>query len=105
MSVSVKIFGEPAYVTTVKRGLFTPSPKVDSAVIHIAHVSHKKLEEHTISVNRFFEIVKKGFAHKRKTLKKNLEIGEEVLENCNLNPKSRAEDLSIEHWLRLISKL
>src|SRR5690606_15015371 len=29
LSLSVKVFGEPTYVTTVKRGHFTPPPKVD----------------------------------------------------------------------------
>lgn len=51
---------------------------------------------------RFFEIIKKGFAHKRKLLAKNLEINPEVLSQIGIDPKARAEDLKLDDWFRLV---
>ena len=42
LSLSVKAYGQPKYVQTVKRGSFEPAPNVDSAIIHIANISRKK---------------------------------------------------------------
>ncbi|MFA6354803.1 MAG: 16S rRNA (adenine(1518)-N(6)/adenine(1519)-N(6))-dimethyltransferase RsmA, partial [Candidatus Paceibacterota bacterium] len=73
LSLSVKAYGEPKYIMKVHKRFFSPSPKVDSAIIHIGNIGNKyfrnKNEEKV-----FFEVIKAGFAHKRKVLRKNLEI-------------------------------
>ncbi len=115
LSLSVKAYGEPKYIMRVSKKMFAPSPKVDSAVIAIHNINKKnflsspdkgrkgevKLE------NKFFAIVKAGFAHKRKVLIKNLEkvAKKEVLEKAftelHILTKSRAENIMIDVWLNL----
>jgi 16S rRNA (adenine1518-N6/adenine1519-N6)-dimethyltransferase len=95
----VKAYGTPKYEFTVVRGAFRPAPKVDSAVLNVRNISRKnfasKKEE-----QRFFELIHAGFAHKRKFVRKNLL--EAKLPQGDIPEKARAEDLSLEEWLRLI---
>jgi 16S rRNA (adenine1518-N6/adenine1519-N6)-dimethyltransferase len=46
-----------------------------------------------------------GFSSKRKMLKNNLKIEESILEKIGLNPKARAENLSVEDWIKLIKMI
>lgn len=106
LSLSVKAYGTPKYIMKVGKRFFSPSPKVDSAIISITNISKEnfknKNEEH-----RFFEIIKAGFAHKRKVLIKNLEsilTKEQILSafsELEIDSKSRAEDIPISKWLKL----
>lgn len=100
LSISVKAYGEPKYIRTVSRGNFNPAPNVDSAVLLISHISKQYFSD--ISENRFFDIMKKGFGQKRKMLKGNLGINEEILQQCDISPKARAEELNLEQWKKLI---
>src|SRR3989344_4519147 len=64
LSTSVKVYGKPRYVETVKAGSFTPMPKVDSAIIAIDDISKdffKGFDE-----KEFFEMLRTGFRSKRK---------------------------------------
>jgi len=106
LSTSVKAYGEPKYIKTVKKTAFFPPPKIDSAILHIANISNKNFTNSNISESRFFEVVKKGFAHKRKRLMKNLDgvVTKKHFMNCNLSENSRAEELQVENWLCLAQK-
>lgn len=101
LSIAVKAYGTPRYCFTVPRGAFRPAPNVDSAVLSITDVkssfSSSKEEE------RFFELLKTGFMHKRKRLAKNLETcgGEVFLTKAGINPNTRPEDVSLDEWRRL----
>ncbi len=106
LSISIKIFGIPKYVETVKAKYFSPAPKVDSAIIHIFDISNpfaNKNEE-----EEFFKFVKSAFKYKRKMLLNNLvQAGNNKLElekafsELSINLKSRAEDMNIENWKKL----
>lgn len=110
LSLSVKVYGEPSYCFTVPRGAFVPAPNVDSAVLHIASISRDsfatKGEE-----DRFFEVIRAGFAHKRKRLAKNLEerwSRDSVLNAftvAGLDTNARAEDLTLALWMTLVKAL
>lgn len=103
LSISVKTYGEPKYIKTVPAGAFEPKPKVDSAILQVKNISKQffiKLNE-----EKFFTLLKKGFGQKRKLLKNNLSLSEEILGLCKINPKTRAEDLTLENWLCLTSKV
>lgn len=99
LSISVKVFGKPKIVMKVSRGNFFPIPNVDSAVLKISDIknpfSDKKEEK------RFFELVKKGFAHKRKKLSSNLGMTASDFEKIGISENARAEDLSLESWKNL----
>jgi len=105
LSIGVKAYGEPWFVTQVGRENFTPQPNVDSAVLHIERISKKLFKDNQIDENHFFETVKAGFAHKRKRLGANIGISEEILYECGLDPNVRAEELSIADWIALCKSL
>ena len=102
LSISVKAYGEPKLVMKVAARYFSPAPKVDSAIIAINNISKSFLQEHGISEEKFWEIVKIGFAHKRKKLSSNLKS---ILKNkadlAKTLGNKRAEDLSLLEWIKL----
>ena len=104
LSISVKAYGEPKIIMKVPARYFSPSPDVDSAIISIKNISKKFFTENNISEEKFWQIVRKGFAHKRKKLSSNLKeaLPKEKLQALSLADK-RAEDLSLSNWL-LLSK-
>jgi 16S rRNA (adenine1518-N6/adenine1519-N6)-dimethyltransferase len=105
LSLSVKAYGEPKYIKAVPAGAFSPAPKVDSAILQVAHISrahfpNKKSEE------KFFTLIHAGFAQKRKLLKRNLELvlGKESaarLAHAGIPENARAEDVGLTQWLKL----
>lgn len=121
LSISVKAYGKPEYGGTIKAGSFIPAPKVDSAIIAVRNISKERFAPMlTVGVpavnkisqleKRFFEILKKGFAHKRKLLMRNLETEDieklkKIFEKCNIEKKARAEDLSVDDWFCLVREL
>jgi 16S rRNA (adenine1518-N6/adenine1519-N6)-dimethyltransferase len=100
LSLSVKAYGVPKYEFTVPRGAFSPSPKVDSAVLTVRDISRKNFNTGA-EEERFFALVHAGFAHKRKFVRKNL--AEAGLPAGDIPEKARAEDLSLPVWLALIA--
>lgn len=106
LSLSVKAFGTPKYEFTVPRGAFKPAPNVDSAVLSVTDIRQDAFRD-AAEEERFFEVLRAGFAHKRKQLGKNLALlaGEEAaLAACRaagVDPKSRAEELPLPVWKTL----
>lgn len=89
----------------VKRNMFTPAPNVDSAVITITFNNNNNIK----NLNLFKKVVKSSFAMRRKTLYNNLKnsfnFSQETLKqlfvNLNLNENIRAENLSVEDFIKL----
>lgn len=105
LSLSVKAYGDPAYVCTVPQGAFTPPPKVNSAILGVYDISYKRFKNKK-QERRFFELVRAGFAQKRKLLARNLEplLGKNysrILQNTRIPEKARAEDVPLAQWLTL----
>ena len=107
LAVSVQFYGQPRIVTRIKAGAFYPSPQVDSAVIRIDLDHHPIVE--VDDADSFFEIVRAGFAQRRKQLRNALsaelalpasEVAQ-ALSRAGVNPKRRAQTLSIEEWVRV----
>lgn len=120
LSISIKVYGKPEYGGIIKAGSFSPRPKVDSAVISVRNIGKERFNELTPqppltsrgkpdtkhTEGRFFQTLKRGFAHKRKLLIRNLETKEtgklkEVFEKCGISEKARAEELKVEEWICL----
>jgi len=116
LSISVKAYGEPKMIAKVDKRYFSPAPKVNSAIIVIKNISRKVFsakggsasggEDLEVDEEKFWEIVKTGFAHKRKKLSSNLKNGNlaNVFLTSNLENK-RAEDLSLADWIALTKLL
>lgn len=106
LSISVKAYGTPKLVMSVSKKYFSPAPKVDSAVLFIGYVSKNNFTD--VPEKKFFEIVKAGFAHKRKVLTSNLsshfkrETLEAFLKERGRPRSARAEELSLSDWFELI---
>lgn len=113
LSISVKAYGIPEKIGTVSRGSFFPAPNVDSAILKIDHISKKFFD--TVTEEKFFTVVRAGFAHKRKLLTSNLvEIPEstknkadieQIFADCGLTKSARAEDLTLAHWKKIAEKI
>jgi len=110
LAISVQYYGQPKVVAKVTKGNFWPSPKVDSAVLLINNI---KSPNNDFSDERFFEVVKSGFAQKRKQLWRNLSQGLKLdaekikgilVEVCG-NEKIRAEELGVEEWVEIVCKV
>lgn len=105
LSISVKAYGNPRYIETVKAGSFAPAPKVDSAIITIEHISKDFFTD--FSEEFFFSVLHAGFASKRKKLSSNLSVllpKENVAHSfqaLNLGENIRAENMSIDKWRNL----
>lgn len=107
LSLSVKAYGTPKYIMKVAKRFFSPAPKVDSAIIAIYDISKNNFTNE-VSENNFFSVVKSGFAHKRKVLRKNLEILQKkpgqidsIFEKLKIDSKARAEDIKFDNWIKI----
>jgi len=126
LAVSVQFYGQPRIIASIPAGAFYPPPKVDSAVVRIdvrdqPAVSLGETPASPegdlcegsgtgVSVADFFRVVRAGFGHKRKTLRNALSarLGlaptrvEEALAQAGIDPRRRAETLSLQEWADLV---
>jgi len=100
LSISVKAYGEPRMIAKVDKKYFSPTPKVNSAIIAIKNISRKIFKENKINEEKLWKIVKAGFAHKRKKLSNNLK-GVCQRDTLTLLGNKRAEDLTLADWISL----
>lgn len=109
LSLSIKAFGEPVYVRTVGKGHFSPSPKVDSAIILIRNINRDKFKD--VDPAAFFKILHLGFGQKRKQLVGNLshtfdrDLVEQICTELHIPLTARAEDIPLTQWLELTKRL
>jgi 16S rRNA (adenine1518-N6/adenine1519-N6)-dimethyltransferase len=111
LAVSVQFYGRPRIVARIKAGAFYPSPQVDSAVVRIDLYDRPPVEVE--DVDSFFEVVRAGFAHRRKQLRNTLSAElallpsqvEQALSRAGINPRRRAQTLSLEEWARVWREL
>jgi 16S rRNA (adenine1518-N6/adenine1519-N6)-dimethyltransferase len=108
LTVRVQYLASCELISVVKASAFHPPPKVDSAVIRIIPCERATVAESP----KFLEtLVKLGFSSKRKMLRNNLQSVIEserlssLLEQLDINPLSRAENLSVEQWVSLANHL
>lgn len=100
LSLSVKVYGTPKKVMTVKKEFFSPSPKVDSAIISISNIQNPFLNEK--DEMRFFEIIKKAFGQKRKKLNTTLKDYKEQIKNWEEIKDKRPEEIGVEEWRQIV---
>ncbi|MCX6757474.1 MAG: 16S rRNA (adenine(1518)-N(6)/adenine(1519)-N(6))-dimethyltransferase RsmA [Candidatus Nomurabacteria bacterium] len=117
LSISVKAYGNPKIIMKVPARYFSPAPKVDSAIIAITNINRNNFHpiptsplakgEGNSLEEKFWKIVKAGFAHKRKMLMGNLKEFDKkidwlsILTKLNISIKSRAEELTLNNWLEI----
>lgn len=108
LSVRVQYLANCELICTVPAGAFYPPPKVDSAVVRLVP---RQIEITANQPQKLENLVKLGFGSKRKMLRNNLQsvIDRDrlthLLEQLNINPQVRAEDLSVAQWVSLANQL
>lgn len=108
LGVSAQMYFETFLDKIVPAELFAPPPKVDSQIVQLVR-RPKPLFEGTIDDKSLFRVVKAGFSTRRKTLLNSLSGGltlskEEtanLLQIAQINPKVRAQELSLQDWIKL----
>ncbi len=116
LSLCTKYYADTKIIKIVSKGSFTPTPKIDSAIIKITLKQEKLLNSNYLCLEKkYLSLVKVGLSHKRKTLisnfkkSENIEIGsvnwDKTFEDLSLDKKVRGEDLSFEIWLDLAKKI
>ena len=107
LALSVQVFGVPRIQARIAAGCFYPAPDVDSAVLSITLYPQPLIA--TEELDAFFRLARAGFSQKRKTLRNTLTAGlglpavqaESLLTAAGIDPRRRAETLSIAEWGRL----
>jgi len=107
VSVGVQFYGRPTIIDYVPPQGFYPPPKVDSAILRIDVYSRPLIEVEDEAA--FFGVVRSGFAAPRKQLRNSLAVGLSIaaeeagllLDGAGIDPRRRAETLSIEEWRAL----
>ena len=107
LSVSVQFYARARIVGKVPAGAFLPAPKVDSCVVRLDLRPRPEVAD--VAPARFFRIVRAGFGQRRKQLRNSLSAGlacskEQAdlwLDAAGIDPRRRAETLSLPEWGRL----
>ena len=106
LSVLVQYYCDTSIVRRVAPTSFIPRPKVESIVIKLDRLDKPRVE--TKDVKFMFELVRAGFNMRRKTLwnaaktlKVNKEKLQEAFEKSGIDPKRRAETLSVQEFATL----
>lgn len=108
LAVSAQLYADVRLGSVVPAEYFTPPPKVDSQVVVLTIRRESLLASEDEKL--FFRIVKAGFSAKRKKLRSSMASGLGIekndatllLQRAAINPDNRAEDLSLNDWIRLM---
>ena len=101
LTIRMQVDWEGEAVKVVPPSCFHPRPQIDSTVM----VVEPRGEELPVYDHRLFdELVRRGFAQRRKQLRKNMPEGVDWVRVCGelgLAETCRAEELSVEDWVAL----
>lgn len=109
LTLAIQYYAESKILFTVPKTVFMPPPNVDSLILQL-----KIREKPAVKVENeelLFQIIRVGFSQRRKTLFNNLthnlinkEKKEElnkILHSIDIDPKRRAETLTLEEFTKL----
>ncbi len=107
LAVSVQLYGVPRLLFRIHPGSFYPSPAVDSAVLQIEVKPAPHLTQ--VSEREFFDVVRGGFAQRRKQLHNSLAASLGLdrawikgrLKEAGVEPRRRAQTLSVDEWISI----
>lgn len=107
VTAAVRYFSDPRVLFPVSRGSFMPAPNVDSCVIRLD--VKKELPLSGEQERRLFTVIKGAFSQRRKTLQNTLGSSlclpkpavADALLQIGQKPTARAEELSLEDFIRL----
>jgi 16S rRNA (adenine1518-N6/adenine1519-N6)-dimethyltransferase len=105
VSVKVAYHAAASVVGRVPPAVFVPRPTVESVLVRIVRRPHVAVDPATVSAERLFTVVRAGFAHRRKMLRRVLAdvVSPAAFVAAAVDPAARAEELSISDWGRLVA--
>ena len=105
LSVMVQYFCFVHKLFTVSPRAFYPVPKVESVVVRL--VPHKQISLPANDITLLEKVVKSAFGQRRKTIQNSLKplISQQQLIQLNINPQLRAEQLSIDDFVKISNQL
>jgi len=103
LTLRMQLHHHAKYLHTVPATVFFPQPDVDSAVVRIS--PRDPLELPARDDGLLLRLVRAGFSQRRKQLRKLLRPHvpdwDGAASHLNINPKARAEELSLRRWIDL----
>jgi 16S rRNA (adenine1518-N6/adenine1519-N6)-dimethyltransferase len=104
LSVTAQYYWQISLDRLVLAHLFTPPPQVDSQILVMQRRPIPLYPD--VEVKRFFQLVKAGFAQRRKTLLNSLSAGlvlekpivQEMCKTAGIDSGRRAQTLSLDEW-------
>ncbi len=112
LSVVLQYCADVSVVAEAPASLFYPRPKVDSQVIRV--VFKEKIIDPAQDERLLARVVKAGFSKRRKTLRNAMAgnilnadhaLVEKWLGQADIDPRRRAETLSVEEFVRLTNRI
>ncbi len=110
VSVKVAYWATAAVVGKVSASVFIPQPRVESVLVRLdrradrlATPGGERQGPGTPEYDRLFAVVRGGFAHRRKMLRRSLVdlVAPEAFAAAGIAPTARAEELDLAEWQRL----
>ena len=107
LSIYLNYYFDVKKILDISKNVFIPKPNVDSIVLELI----SKTDKYELKNKQFFfKLIRDSFKQKRKTLKNNLKEYDlnkisEVLKENNLDLSVRAEQLSIEIFVKIANAI
>jgi 16S rRNA (adenine1518-N6/adenine1519-N6)-dimethyltransferase len=103
VSVKVAYHAKASLLGHVPPTVFMPRPNVASVIVGIDRRDVPAVDPAVVSHERLFEVVRAGFAHRRKMLRRSLAgvVEQGAFDAAGVSPTLRAEDLDVHAWGRL----
>jgi len=106
VSVKVSYHATARIVGRVPPAVFVPRPRVESVLVRFVRREAPAVDPRRVGAERLFAVVRAGFAHRRKTLRRALDgvVIPAAFDAAGVDPRARAEELSVEDWGRLAAE-
>jgi 16S rRNA (adenine1518-N6/adenine1519-N6)-dimethyltransferase len=110
VSVKVAYWARASLVGRVSSSVFIPRPRVESVLVRLERRPLVSPDPGAVTLGpgneayeRLFTVVRAGFGHRRKMLRRSLlgTVAPEAFAAAGIAPTARAEELSLEDWERL----
>jgi 16S rRNA (adenine1518-N6/adenine1519-N6)-dimethyltransferase len=107
LTLQIQLHYRVEYLRTIPATVFLPKPDVDSAIIRVSPRGRNQLAP--CDHKSFERLVRLGFSQRRKQLGKLIRnetpAWEAITVELGLNPRARAEELSLEQWIALTNRI
>ena len=106
VSVKVAYWATASIAGRVPSSVFIPRPNVESVLVSIERRQSPAVDPASVPAARLFEVVRAGFAHRRKMLRGSLAgvVSPDSFAMAGVSPRSRAEELDVDAWGRLAAE-